>query len=261
MVNLSQIFDDAPRWVGWSQHNPEPFDRRLGAGSAKGRGEHRYAWEVGGTVASGRIDDYDVFEEDGLTEVKEVHSKSRTVRVGNKGSSSGHRFAHWVRCIADDLRNVRDETVQEFLRQKEERILVGELAKGLIFGETRENPIGLLQIIEMVSGIANPYLRMPADEMFSELVLVPTADVISLHDSVFTDPSLLIREWNAIRASDVFGHVVRMVFVNERLGYMRVPRESLDVVLRLANISQGGKLRFNFMGKFGPDKRQKRSRH
>ena len=275
-MELSEITE---RWIPWSTENTISYEHVPRKGAGKGEAKLAAEQFFSGAVQGGNVS-YDVLDSSGRKwEVKEL-DKTREVRLGVESTEEVIKFwTEAVVCIrqiqelVESTGSISDEfwMVEEFrpgfehfIDTAPQKIMRGELSKGVILGETHQNPVGLKQVCEFLGGhhyttskrhiaIKDLETKESADVPIESAIgllkdlgvdykfLCPSqSEVVRsvLRHKYFRDPGTIGQHWREVsKASVVFAKTDGVVMVKPE-GYFIVPREKLDDYFKFERISQ-----------------------
>lgn len=232
-------------WRPWTG-DTGPIDTGLEGGRNRtGKGEHKYAAEVSGSVMGGR--GQDVRKPDGrVVEVKYLSTETGYITPGEDGYLDVADFVHCVRTTSKQVKYWIDEwTCSKDPRLKAHgqihlRIMEGELSAGVILGGTSKYPIGLLQVLESTQRFCEAVpstakLWLPDPFEYS----ICWEPGIRQSFNLFRRPSDLTRlYYESSLPSRVFKHADQVAIVSDA-GYFEIDRDNYDEHMYFVSISMG----------------------
>lgn len=261
-------------WNQWHSNNVVSFESTI---SGVGRGEQKIVEEyvLRGSPAQlhgGYEHSYDILDKYGAKwEVKEIDS-SLEIRPGKDGIRSADEIVDVLRDVFFEL----DRTFQkyshrsplsDFVMKGKSKVQEGSIPKGLVFGGTNENPIGLIKLLQEladdVNGSQTTKIRAEIivdgtrfDRQFDLLDLmkiVPYTGVkTSLEEMMFKEiremkhakfvlePAMIEDLWrSSSMASKAFKYVDGLILTNEIDGYALLKTQEVDDHLTFERVSAG----------------------
>lgn len=266
------------QWSPWRASNDVAFESTL---SGVGRGEQKMLRELHlmgdkGALRGGYENSYDILDSRGQRwEVKEVDSNLE-IRPGKDGIRSADELVDVLRDIVVDLDHLferyesrRHQLLSNFVYSGKSKIIEGSIPKGMVFGQTHENPVGLIALLDdlawhvlnsdrtMVQALIQVG-RSKAEarqfELLDLLKILPDMDAADVsvaermykeiremkHASYILNPQMIAELWRTSSLpSKAFKYVSGLILVNEFDGYSIVPLKSIDKHMRFERITAG----------------------